>query len=88
MWTRGDVVATSMVPGASSQSGMVMVNGYTKADGWEVTGLDWNTGETIQRVIFGQDNLGNGAYALIQYLPDGDLLFNGIGGTFRVNLGK
>ncbi len=88
VWSRGDVVATSMVPGASSKSGMVMVNGYTKPDGWEVTGLDWNTGQTVQRVIFGQDNLGNGAYALIQYLPNGDLLFNGIGGTFRAKLGN
>lgn len=87
VWTRGDVVATSMVPGASSQSGMVMVNGYTKADGWEVTGLDWETGQTVQRAIFGQDNLGNGAYALIQYASNGDLLFNGVGGTFRARLG-
>ncbi len=87
VWTRGDVVATSMVPGASSESNLVMVNGYTEADGWEVTGLDWATGETAQRVIFGQDNLGNGAYALIQYLSDGDLLFNGIGGTLRAKLG-
>ena len=87
VWSRGDVVATSMVPGASSQSGMVMVNGYTKADGWEVTGLDWTTGETVQRAIFGQDNLGNGAYALIQYASNGDLLFNGVGGTFRAHLG-
>lgn len=88
MWARGDVVATSMVPGASTQSKMVMVNGYTKADGWEVTGLDWSTGETVQRVIFGQDNLGNGAYALIQYASNGDLIFNGIGGTFRAHLGQ
>lgn len=88
VWARGDVVATSMVPGASSQSHLVMVNGYTEADGWEVTGLDWATGETEQRVILGQDNLGNGAYALIQYLSDGDLLFNGIGGTLRARLGS
>ena len=88
VWTRGDVVATSMVPAASSGSNQVMVNGYTKADGWEVTGLDWDTGATVQRVIFGQDNLGNGAYALIQYAPNGDLLFNGVGGTFRAKLGN
>ena len=87
VWARGDVVATSMVPAASSVSDMVMVNGYTKPDGWEVTGLDWGSGETVQRVIFGQDNLGNGAYALIQYAPNGDLLFNGVGGTFRAKLG-
>ena len=87
VWARGDVVATSMVPAASSGSNMVMVNGYTKADGWEVTGMDWDTGETVQRVIFGQDNLGNGAYAVIQYAPNGNLLFNGVGGTFRAKLG-
>jgi hypothetical protein len=86
VWTRSDVVATSMVPGMSSASNMAFVNGYTRKDGWEVTGLDWNTGETVHRTIFGQDNLGNGAYALIQFLPNGDLLFNSIGGPARVRL--
>ncbi|MGV1089457.1 MAG: hypothetical protein ACOYBX_15875 [Mycobacterium sp.] len=87
VWARGDVASTSMVPAASSAANMVMVNGYSKSDGWEVTGMDWDSGETVQRVIFGQDNLGNGAYALIQYAPNGDLLFNGVGGTFRAKLG-
>ena len=87
VWARGDVVATSMVPAASIAANQVMVNGYTKADGWEVTGLDWDSGETVQRVIFGLDNLGNGAYAGILYAPNGDLLFNGVGGTFRARLG-
>lgn len=87
VWARPDVVSTSMVPAASSQTGSVMVNGYTPADGWEVTGLDWNTGETVQRIIFGQDNLGNGAYAIIEFMPNGDLLFNSIGGPFRARLG-
>jgi hypothetical protein len=31
-----------MVPTVSSASNIVFVNGYTKQDGWEVTGLDWN----------------------------------------------
>ena len=70
-------------PAASCQSGTVLVNGYTDADGWEVTGLDWRTGETVQRVIFGHDNLGNGAYAIIQFAPNGDLIFNSVGGPFR-----
>ena len=86
VWARGDVVATSMVPAASTESGIVAVNGYTEVDGWEVTGLSWATGETVLRAIFGQDNLGNGAYALLQFLPDGDLLFNSIGGPFRARL--
>lgn len=86
VWTRSDVVSTSMVPTMSGPSGIVFVNGYTKQDGWEVTGMDWATGQTVHRTIFGQDNLGNGAYALIQFFPNGDMLFNSIGGPTRVKL--
>lgn len=75
-----------MIPAVSSASNMVFVNGYTKADGWEVSGLDWETGATVHRVIFGQTSRGNGAYAIIQYLENGDLLFNSVGGPFRVKL--
>ncbi|MGW4247070.1 hypothetical protein [Nocardia sp. NPDC004722] len=88
VWTRGDVVSTSMVPAVSSGAGIVFVNGYSKADGWEVTGLDWKTGETVHRTVFGQSNLGNGAYALIEALPNGDLLFNSVGGPFRAKIAK
>lgn len=84
VWSRGDQVSNSMVPVASSASGMVFVNGYTPKDGWEVTGLDWNTGKTVHRTILGHGNLGNGAYALLQHLPGGDLLFNSVGGPIRV----
>jgi hypothetical protein len=86
VWTRNDVVGTSMVPGMSSVSNIAFVNGYTKKDGWEVTGMDWNTGQTVHRTIFGQDNLGNGAYALIQFLENGDMIFNSVGGAARVKL--
>ncbi|WP_433592709.1 hypothetical protein [Nocardia sp. CA-145437] len=86
VWARGDVVSTSMVPAISSGAGVVFVNGYSKADGWEVTGLDWKTGETVHRTIFGQSNLGNGAYALIEAFPNGDLLFNSVGGPFRAKI--
>jgi hypothetical protein len=85
-WERGDVTSTSMVPAVSSKTGIVFVNGYSKADGWEVTGLDWKTGETVHRTIFGQSNLGNGAYAIIEALPNGDLLFNSIGGPLRATI--
>ena len=86
VWTRNNVTGTSMVPAMSSVSNIAFVNGYSKQDGWEVTGMDWNTGETVHRTIFGQDNLGNGAYAIIQFLENGDLLFNSIGGVTRVQL--
>ncbi len=87
-WARGDVVSTSMVPAVSATSGIVFLNGYTEADGWEVTGLDWQTGETVHRTIFGQSNLGNGAYALIEGLPNGDLLFNSVGGPLRATIAQ
>jgi hypothetical protein len=86
VWTRADVVGTSMVPGMSSVSNIAFVNGYTKTDGWELTGLDWSTGQTVHRTIFGQDNLGNGAYSLVQFIDNGDLLFNSVGGPIRVRL--
>jgi hypothetical protein len=85
IWSRGDVISASMVPAVSTSSGIVFVNGYTSKDGWELTGLDWKTGKTVHRSIFGQDNLGNGAYALIQFLSNGDLLFNSVGGAIRVH---
>lgn len=86
VWTRNDVVSASMVPTVSGPSRIVFVNGYSKAHGWEVTGMDWDTGKTVHRTIFGQDNLGNGAYALIESLPGNDLLFNSIAGAARVKL--
>lgn len=83
-WARGDVVSVSMVPLASSGANAVFVNGYSKADGWEVTGLDWETGRTVSRTIFGQNNKGNGAYAILQFLENGDMLFNSVIGPYRI----
>ena len=72
--------------GASSGSSAVFVNGFTADDGWEVTGLDWETGRTVSRVVFGHNNKGNGAYAMLQFLENGDLLFNSVIGPFRISL--
>ena len=83
-WARGDVVSVSMVPVVSSGANAVFVNGYSKTDGWEVTGLDWDTGRTVSRTIFGQNNKGNGAYAILQFLENGDMLFNSVIGPYRI----
>jgi hypothetical protein len=85
-WARGDVVSVSMVPLASSGASAVFVNGYSEKDGWEVTGLDWETGTTVSRTIFGHNNKGNGAYAILQFLEDGDMLFNSVIGPYRIQL--
>ena len=86
VWSRADVSSISMIPSVSTVSEMVFVNGYSTADGWEVTGLDWNTGATMHRIIFGDTNRGNGAYAIIQYFENGDLLFNSVSGPYRVRI--
>lgn len=83
-WARGDVSSVSMIPAVSTKSEMVFVCGWYDASGWEVTGLDWRTGATRHRSILGKSNRANGAYAIIQYLPNGDLLFNSVAGPIRV----
>ena len=47
---------------------------------------DWETGNTVHCSIFGHATAGNGAYALVQIVPDGDMLFNSIAGPARVPL--
>lgn len=86
VWTRGELSSTSMVPAASAGSSLALIGSYSKPDGWEVTGLDWESGATVHRTIFGSSNYGNGAYALLQALENGDLLFNSVGGPFRIPL--
>lgn len=85
-WARGDVVSVSMVPLASSGANAVFVNGFSEKDGWEVTGLDWENGTTVSRTIFGHNNKGNGTYAILQFLEDGDMLFNSVIGPYRIRL--
>ena len=88
VWARSDVSSTSMVPSVSQPSNIVFTNGYDSQDGWLLTGLDWDSGKTTHRTVFGKANRGNGAYAMIQFMPDGDLLFNSVLGQTRVDLEK
>jgi hypothetical protein len=46
---------------------------------WEIQG------RTVHQTIFGEKNFGNGAYAILQYLKNGDLLFNSFSGPVRVH---
>jgi hypothetical protein len=85
VWARPDVSSTSMVPVYSESGNMALVNGYTQANGWAVTGLDWDTGAVVHQTIFGDKNFGNGAYAILQYLENDDLIFNSIVGPIRVH---
>lgn len=75
-----------MIPAVSTASNMVFVNGWYDNAGWKITGLDWATGKTRHQVNLGKSNRGNGAYAILQYFPNGDLLFNSVAGPFRAPL--
>lgn len=86
LWTRADISSVSMIPAVSTASEMVFVNGWYDDRGWEITGLDWTTGATRHQVKLGKSNRGNGAYAILQYFPNGDLLFNSVAGPFRATL--
>jgi hypothetical protein len=85
VWARPDVPSTSMVPVHSQSGNMALINGYRSPQGWEVLGLDWDTGVTVHQTIFGDKNLGNGAYAILQYLEGQELLFNSFVGPIRVH---
>ena len=86
VWARSDVSSTSMIPINSRSANMAIVGGYGDK-GWEVTGMDWDSGETVHRTYMGRSNFGNGAYAILQYLKDGSLLFNSLVGPYRVSYG-
>ena len=85
VWARPDVSSTSMVPIHSQSSNMALINGYRDENGWEILGLDWNSGDIVHQTIFGDQNFGNGAYAILQYLANGDLLFNTFAGPIRID---
>ena len=86
LWSRSDISSISMIPAVSTVSDMVFVNGWYDNAGWKITGLDWATGKTRHQVNLGKSNRGNGAYAILQYFPNGDLLFNSVAGPFRAPL--
>ncbi|MDR3503680.1 MAG: hypothetical protein P4L79_13970 [Legionella sp.] len=86
-WANAEAVSTSMVPVVRIPSNTVLMNGYTKERGWEITGLDWDSGKVVHQT-FGQTNYGNGAYAIIQLLPDNNMIFNSIAGPYRINYSK
>lgn len=87
VWSRADVSSTSMIPVHCDRGNMAVIGGYRPQSGWETLGLDWDSGEIVHQTIFGPSNFGNGSYAILQYLSDGDLIFNSIVGPMRVHYG-
>ncbi len=73
-----------MIPTNGQSSIMALILGWS-SNGWDVLGLDWNTGKTVHQTIFGNENFGNGAYAILEYTNNDDLIFNSIVGPIRIH---
>ncbi|MDR5778810.1 hypothetical protein QCE63_05125 [Caballeronia sp. LZ065] len=87
VWARPDISSDNMVPAMSSRSKLVLVSGYYPANhqGWTIKGLDWDgTGADVHTTILGPGLFGNGAYAMMEFLPNGDLLLNSVLGPARI----
>ena len=84
VWARSDV-ETDSVPIHSQSGNMALIGGYRSPYGWEVLGLDWDTGKTVHHTIFGDKNFGNIGFALMEYLKNGDLVCNSIVGPIRIH---
>jgi len=86
VWARADVASPSCVPVASAASRQVYVQ--SAEDGrFEFLGLDWDTGETRTRLRLPRSQAYNGAYMLVQFLPDGDVAMGMLTGTVRFDVG-
>lgn len=86
-WARADICSNTMIPAISSASNTVYTSGYFRGDGgWKVVGMNWQTGATVHNTIFGDNICGNGIYAQMEFMPNGDLLMNSILGPTRVQL--
>jgi hypothetical protein len=83
-WANSEVSSPSIVPMISAGSNQVYVNRYVD-DAWEITGLDWDSGEVITRLILGDSHAYNGAYSLIQVMYDGDIVVGGLTGHYRID---
>lgn len=83
-WANPHVNAPSVVPMVSAGSNQAYFNRYVEG-AWEITGVDWDTGEVKTRLILGDSQAFNGAYSLIQLLPNGDLVYGGLTGYLKIN---
>ncbi|CAM4216247.1 hypothetical protein BAMA_19240 [Bacillus manliponensis] len=86
-WADPNMSAPSVIPLISAGSNQAYFNRYV--DGaWEITGLDWDTGKVKTRLILGDSQAYNGAYSLIQLLPNGDIVYGGLTGYLKINTNK
>lgn len=84
LWARPDIsTPAAIIPVLSTISRQAYVLGWD-TDGWNVSGFDFDTGKTETRMVLGRSQQFNGAWGVLQLLPDGDVFIPGIAGPVRV----
>lgn len=84
LWARPDIsTPAAIIPVLSTVSRQAYVLGWD-ADGWNVSGFDFDSGRTETRMVLGRSQQFNGAWGVLQLLPDGDVFIPGIAGPVRV----
>ena len=84
LWARADVsTPAAIIPVLSTVSRQAYVMAWD-SEGWNVTGLDFDSGKTETRMVLGRSQQFNGAWGVLQLLPDGDVFIPGIAGPVRV----
>lgn len=84
LWARPDIsTPAAIIPVLSTASRQAYVLGWDR-EGWNVTGMDMDSGKTETRMVLGRSQRFNGAWGVLQLLPDGDVFIPGITGPVRV----
>lgn len=91
IWSEPEVRTSAMQPIISTKSKLILINSFDSESaviGWQIQGLDWINGNLINQIIFSSNTqYGNGMNGFFQFLKDGDLIFNSIGGSYRIAFG-
>ncbi|MEG1587634.1 MAG: hypothetical protein RR346_12255, partial [Bacteroidales bacterium] len=91
IWSEPTVASSGMKPVISTGSKLVLLNSFDSTNavvGWNIKGFDWITGNLQNQIIFSSNTqYGNGMNGYFQFLKDGDMIFNSIGGVYRIAFG-
>ena len=85
LWARSDLsTPAAIIPVLSTTSRQAYVMSWDDR-GWAITGLDFDSGETETEMTLGRSQQFNGAWGILQLLPNGDVFIPGLAGPVRVS---
>ncbi|MGL4292927.1 MAG: hypothetical protein ACRCSQ_05080 [Bacteroidales bacterium] len=91
VWSEPTISSSGMAPAISSSARVVLLNSFDSTNavvGWNIKGFDWMNGTIVNQIVFSSNTqYGNGMNSFMQFMKDGDMLFNSIGGTYRISFG-